>query len=751
MNGAPMGNAGEATRMSDRALWPLLLAPLLIAATLLAYANTLRSPMQFDDGASLMDNPTIRQLWPLSVPLSPPSGYGLTVEGRPLLNLSFAVNYAISGLDIRGFHITNLLIHALAGLALFGLIRRTLLTPTLRKRWGERAPVLALVGTVFWTLHPLQTESVTYVVQRAESLSGLWVLLCLYAFVRAAETPRTHRGWLGLSVVAALAGMATKEVAVIIPVLAFLYDRTFLAGSLRGAWTQRKGAHLALAATWLLLLALVLRSGSRGGTFNLADPHAWWRYGLTQLVALVRYVRLVVWPHPQVFDYGKFWVSAGAVVPHALALLLALVATGYALVRRPWLGFLGAWFFVALAPSSVLPGTIQMVVEHRMYLPLAAGAGLMVALVAWLPARVAPWIAGALAMALGLATYTRNAVYQTNVGLWEDTVAKRPGNARAVANLGSALYSDGQFARAETRLREALRMDATNPECHFNLGLTLMALKRPAEAAPAFAEAARLKPRLATAHLKHAVALNELGRHAEAMAALGRAIAEWPNYVEAHDNLGQLLLDDGRPAEALEHFRRALAEQPEYTLAGVHAGMALLRLDRTNEAIDLLRRALKRDPKLALAHFNLGVAYDAAGDHGAARAAYAESVRLDPEDGEARLNYGIALARAGELTLAQPELEAAVRLRPEAPEARLNYGIVLAELGRLADAVPQYETALRLRPAYVAAHYNYGNTLLRLGRVAEARLQFLRALALDGHFAPAQEMLARIDAADGAR
>ena len=176
--------------------------------------------------------------------------------------------------------------------------------------------------------------------------------------------------WSVFAVLACLCGMATKEVMVVAPVLIFLYDRTFLAGRFREAWRQRRGLHLGLFATWLLLGWLVLRSGSRGETFALADPLAWWRYGLTQFMAVVRYLRLAVWPHPLVFDYGKFWVMPSQVLPHALLVVALIGAVGYALVRRPVYGFVGAWFCATLAPASVLPGTLQMIVEHRMYLPL---------------------------------------------------------------------------------------------------------------------------------------------------------------------------------------------------------------------------------------------------------------------------------------------------------------------------------------------------------------------------------------------
>jgi hypothetical protein len=240
-----------------------------------------------------------------------------------------------------------------------GVIRRTLLLPRLRERFGRDATNLALVVALLWILHPLQTEAVTYVVQRVESLMGLFYLLTLYCFIRSLEPARARR-WHWLAVGACLLGVGTKEVMVTAPVLLLLYDRTFVAGAFRRAWAERRGSHLALAATWLPLVALVASTGwNRGGTagFNVGiSPSANW---LTQFEAVVRYLGLAVWPRPQVFDYGPFWYDTVTVVWwQSLVVGLLLGLTVLAVFKKPAAGFLGAWFFGILAVTSVVPGTI---------------------------------------------------------------------------------------------------------------------------------------------------------------------------------------------------------------------------------------------------------------------------------------------------------------------------------------------------------------------------------------------------------
>src|SRR6185312_11084012 len=174
---------------------------------------------------------------------------------RPVLNLSLAVNYAISGPDPWSYHALNLAIHVGAALCLFGLIRRT-----------AGPALLAFAVALLWAVHPLQSEAVMYIVQRAESMMALFYLLTMYGFVRGLQG--VHRtAWLAVSWTACLLGMGTKEVMVSAPVIVFLYDRTFAAGTFAEAWRLRKRYYLALAATWIPLLAFVARTGgNRGGT-----------------------------------------------------------------------------------------------------------------------------------------------------------------------------------------------------------------------------------------------------------------------------------------------------------------------------------------------------------------------------------------------------------------------------------------------------------------------------------------------------
>jgi hypothetical protein len=361
---------GAGAGQNHRAAHVALAALAIGLATLAAYHNSFSGALVFDDQSTIVENASLRRLWPLGPVLSPPPAAGIC--GRPFANLTMALNYAVGGLDPLSYHAVNLGIHVLAALALFGVVRRTLLLPALRNRLGRAALPLAVAAAGLWALHPVQTSAVDYLSQRVEELMGLCYLLTLYGFIRSTGSPA--RWWPVLAVAACALGMASKEVMVTAPVMVLLYDRTFVGGTFGTAWRERWRLHLALAATWLLLAYLMAGAqlAHRGIGFALGvSPVA---YALSECRAILIYLRLAVWPHPLVFDYGWDFVRGSqAAVLSVLGLGALIAGTLLALWRRPMLGFAGAWFLGILAPSSSVVLIIQQpIAENRMYLSLAA-------------------------------------------------------------------------------------------------------------------------------------------------------------------------------------------------------------------------------------------------------------------------------------------------------------------------------------------------------------------------------------------
>ena len=646
---------------SRRAVWAA--AGFIALATLLAYSNSFSGPFVFDDTSSIVSNPTIRTLWPPWVALSTPR-VGVTVGGRPILNLSLAINYALGGTDVAGYHIGNLLIHLGAALALFGVVRRTVQRlPTYR---ADASLPLALAVATLWAVHPLQTESVTYVVQRAESLMGFFYLLTLYAFVRGIDSPTTPgtRAWFAAAIAACLLGMGTKEVMVSAPVIVLLYDRTFVAGTFEAALRARAGFYLGLFATWCYLgYLLVHTGGTRGGSAGFGVGVGWSDYVLTQFPALVHYLRLAVWPHPLVFEYGTFWIAeVPAILPAILLVAALVIGTIWAYSHLPALGFLGVFFFAILSVTSLVPGTTQMLVEHRMYLALAP---LVAAVVLAVHASLGRWCAlvflGGVVAAAG-ATFARNSVYRTELTLWDTTVVQRPRNALA---------------------REM-----------------------------------------------QAQALARLGRTAEAVAAHKAALAIHPDFAVALCSLGDDLFRLGRIPESAEHYEAALKLQPDYVDAHHGLGVALARLQQSAESVAHFNEALRLRPDFPEGHCNLANALAAAGDTAGAIGHYETALRQKPAYAEASYNLANTLAAANRPVEAVAHYDAALRARPEYPAAHYNLANTLLGLGRRRDAIPHYEAAVRLRPDYFDALVNLGSALLEEGLPAEAAARYEAALRL---------------------
>jgi tetratricopeptide (TPR) repeat protein len=563
---------------------------------------------------------------------------------------------------VTGYHVVNIAIHLLAGLTLFGIVRRTL------RRMGDAdALLVAWLAAALWTVHPVQTESVTYMVQRAESLMGLFYLLALYGLIRSREETALSPGtWLVLSWTACLLGMASKEVMASAPVILFVYDAIFLAGSARGAWSARWRYYCALALTWLPLAWFVVSTGgNRGGTSGFSLGVSPWQYLLTQCVAILHYLRMAIWPRPLVFYYEVHWYNAAQVIPEGLGVVALLVLMAVLLWRSPRWGFLVLWFFAILAPTSLVPGISQTIAEHRMYLALAP---VMVALVLGvracvrrlrLPALVTAVVLVPVALLFCAMTVARNRTYATEVGLWSDTVAKAPGNPYSRNNLGIALSTAGRKPEAVDEFRSALELD--------------------------------------------------------------------PAYVSARDNLGLALDESGRPDEAVQEYMKAVDADPNLEEVRINLGIALMHVGQAPEAIVQFEKATELSPSDPNAFNDLAGAEMTVGRVPAAIDHFQRAVALDPGNGQGWANLGNVLARAGQWPEALAAYQKAVAIMPPSADVESNLGAAYASVGRFTEAVDAYGRALALTPNDPDIHENLAQALAQLGRVAEAQSEHLTA------------------------
>jgi Tfp pilus assembly protein PilF len=616
---------------------------LIVVVAAIAYANSFHGVFVYDDPPSIVDNPPLRTLWPTWPELW--AKKDTTFAGRPVAAFTFALNYAISGFDAWSYHLFNLAIHVLCGLTLLGLLRRTMAgeTPTPPGRGADATGPLrptrtsaatgrpvqspaatgrptrgsaatggagaALAVTLLWVVHPLQTESVTYISTRTESLMSLFLLLTLYCVLRGAASGR-GRLWSILAVACCALGMGSKEVMVVAPLLVLLYDRTFLAGSFAVALRQRVWLYVGLAATWLILAGLLaLQPRAKSVGFHHADIK-WWEYALTQFGVLVYYLRLSVWPHPLIFCYDSWSVARalGTVWPQAVLITTLAAGTLWALWRRPWLGFLGAWFFLILAPSSsIVPIVTEVAAERRMYLPLAAVI-LLGALGAarWLLRGRPRWIGAGLVVLLVAvcagATSRRNLVYSGVETAWRDVLRTYPDSPGAHLSLATEFYQHDRTDEGIAILEALLKRDPGVWEAHYGLG-----------------HGYRRKDNLPLAAEHY-----------------GLAVRIDPNDCRARTNYGGLLLILGKPAEAETQLVESLRIKPDQPFALFHLGRTYETERRLDDAAQVYRRWLELDPNTAMAHARLGIVLAAQGRTADATQHLEQALRLQSDLTEAQ-------------------------------------------------------------------------------------------------------------------
>jgi hypothetical protein len=554
-----------------RRLIPLV----IVVAGFWAYHNSFQGPFIFDDLISIRENPYVRHLWPISEAISAPRG--CPVDGRPVVCLTFAINYALGGLNVWGYHAFNLVVHILNALLLFGIVRRTAESPGLRVRVGGQAPWFGLVVALVWLVHPLQTESVNYLVERTELLMGMFLLLTLYCVIRGSQSTNSNL-WYCTAIAACALGMGSKEVMVVAPLIVVLYDRMFLTSSFRELWRQRGGTYAGLAATWLFLARLVAMTPRETTGFKLPSLNSW-DYLKTEANVIVHYLRLCFWPHPLVIDYYDWPITRlqSDILGYGSVVVALIIVTLWALRRRAWLGFLGAWFFLILVPtSSILPSAGEVAAERRMYLPLAAVVTLVVAAVHRVLREIVPnrrvgmltrqnlgWalVIGIL-LTLGRATVRRNEDYRSAVSIWSDAVNKRPNNPRAHLHLGDGLMAEGNLEGAVGQ----------------------------------YAEALRLLPNYGTVHIAMGVALGRLGRIHEAIDQFSQAIAMGQEPVTAYFNRGVALARRGRLEEAIRDFEAALQLDPSSELANAALNDTRQRMRRGDFVTQSVDRASPAPP-----------------------------------------------------------------------------------------------------------------------------------------------------------
>jgi len=617
----------------------------LTIAGIVTYYNSFSVPFVYDGVNMIELNPAVRDVW-----------YWLGFRGnmhsssddRPIGFLTFALNYAWSGYNVWGYHVVNLAIHVGAGWLLFDVTRRTLLRPKIASFAGAHAGGLALAIALVWIVHPLHTQSVTYIYQRLESLMGLFYLAALWCFLRALDSPR-RRWWFAASVASCALGMGTKEVMVTAPVLILLYDRVFVAESWRSLFTQRVGYYATLAATWGILAGLMIAHADEyvsSGVMKVEGVSPL-KYALSQPGVILHYLRLAFWPDELCLDYR--WPVATtvvAIVPPALLIGAFLAISFWASYRGYAWGCLGLFFFLLLSPTSSVAPIVDLAVEYRMYLPLAAIVALAVCAVYAIGRNVARRTNGpeqqrsfwerslpailvlAVVVPLCMRTIRRNADYESELKLWQMTAAQQPENARAHTNLSRQLNIAGQLPAALDESNLAIQFDKDYALAYNNRGDVLLKLGLAREAYDDFSKAIELGAGAPQVYYNRGNALVAQASLDEALADYGRAIDLAGDFASAYHNRGVVFSRQKQHQRAIDDFTRAIDLQPDLAEAYVNRAAEHQALDEPRLVVKDCNQAIKLNAQFGPAYAQRAMANYRLGRYGEARNDVQTAARL---------------------------------------------------------------------------------------------------------------------------
>ncbi len=680
---------------------------LLVCVCLAAYHNSLRSGFTYDDHGIIVGNHFLTRARYLGHLLHvwDQSYYEKFLERsyRPVVTLSYFMDYGLWRLRPFGYHLVNLLCHAGTVVLLFILLLQV---------FGKAASAFA--GAALYAVHPALTEAINSIAFREDILAGLFVCGSFVSYVQWRRAQRRGLPWAIVSVALFIAALLSKESAIVLAAFLVLYEICFAPDGRRAFSSfPLYGLFMAIALLYGYLRMSILQYAS-------APPHAYpggsfYTNVLTMPKVLASYLRIAIIPTHLSIDHVVEPETAffrARVIGPMLVILLYLGALVISARRSKVVFFALGWFAAGLLPVANIVPIKNVLAERYLYIPLMAVAFLVAGIAEWAAAlsaerraRVLEWgtVAGLAVIAGAFMTLTiqRNPIWRDDASLWSYPGTRFPGSAQSQAGKGFSLLRQDKPAEAIPYLREAVRLYQTPfwiARAHFNLGGAYERMDMLEEAVAEFRKAIELDPMRARYHTALGATLHRMGRLDEAERELKKALIVDHYELMALWDLGALQLRRGEPQKAIATFNRALDLDPRSLEPRANLGLALLRSGETDEAIRHFEIAAKQAPGNAQLHLHLGTALALKGNFGEAQRHYEEASRLDPDDPVPHRQLGGLYGRFGLFTRALHELSLALEMGSKDATIFVDLGSVYISLDRQADAVAAYREFLKRRP-----------------------------------------------------
>lgn len=577
-------DAGAGTPESRRWLilreWLLFL--LLAILVYCIYAHCAAGPFVFDDIQNIAENQHIRMTH-VDFESLRRAAFDSPIPTRPVANLSFALNYCLTELETRWFRLVNVLIHIGNGALLLFFLKATLRTPALRACSYSKNWFMPFAAVALWIVNPVHTQSVSYIVQRMNTMAAFFSLLAflLYIYARFAQNNHQRRPWLLFvsSLLAFLLALGSKENSITLPFFIFLYEWYFFR-DLSGKWLKRNYIWpLAVFFFWLAIALLYLdlnpwetiTSGYQSRDFSLGQRI------MTQSRVVVFYLVLFLFPHPSLLNLDhNFQVSLSPIEPMttllSILVIIAVLAIAVSCARRErFISFCLCWFFGNLVVESSVIG-LEMVFEHRTYYPTFLISMVVVILLYRFVAQV--WARRVVLLIIVVTgtiwTSERNMVWSNDIALWDDSLRKSPGKIRPYVNLGLAYKENGQFGQAIHYLEKAVKLKPDYVKARYNLSIALLSTGEYQQAEQHASEAQRLTPDDPDTINALGIALAQQGLLGAAIDNFSKALELNPHDADTHFNLSIALANSGKISRALWHCTEALRIKPDYREADLH-------------------------------------------------------------------------------------------------------------------------------------------------------------------------------------